>query len=477
MPADNSANDVSPGVTRPLRNIYTPLAVQHAGLGPYTGYEQTGLPAEDVELTHVVPGSPGGEYLRRFWHPVALASEVTDIPLALRVLGEDLVLFRSLDGGYGLLHRRCAHRGASLEYGKCEQRGLRCCYHGWLYAVDGELLEIPGEPPESPLPRKVRQGAYPVEVVAGIVFAYLGPAAHRPAFPVYDTFGVPGTKRVPYVFDYPCNWLQIVENAMDPVHAAFLHTRNHGPSFSAEWGQIGIEEYHAVDEGFYYTNARRVGDNVWVRIHHVIMPNMTQAGAVLSMDGKTTRYFGRPSFTRWVVPVDNENTRVVAWANFGHRSDAQREEWMTPRMIEIIEGAEPRTRPRAEALRRPGDYEAFVSQGRITRHAKEHLATSDKGVALFRRRLRGDIRALAAGTPPYRASDCVEAPIPTCAGDNVLRMPPVDGADDAALILEVSRAVARAVVSGNHLRGEARDSFVRAALVELEASHAPDREP
>ena len=331
-----------------------------------------------------------------------MESEVTDIPLALRVLGEDLVLFRSLDGGYGLLHRRCAHRGASLEYGKCEQRGLRCCYHGWLYAADGALLEAPGEPPDSPLPRKVRQGAYPVEVVAGIVFAYLGPAAHRPAFPVYDTFGVPGTKRVPYVFDYPCNWLQIVENAMDPVHAAFLHTRNHGPSFSEEWGQIGIKEYHAVDEGFYYTNARRVGDNVWVRVHHVIMPNMTQAGAVLSMDGRTTRYFGRPSFTRWVVPVDNENTRVVAWANFGHRSDAQREEWMTPRMIEIIEGAEPRTRPRAEALRRPGDYEAFVSQGRITRHAKEHLATSDKGVALFRRRLRGDIRALAAGDTPVQ---------------------------------------------------------------------------
>ena len=222
-----------------------------------------------------------------------------------------------------------------------------------------------------------------MEVVAGIVFAYPGPAAHRPAFPVYDTFGVPGTKRVPYVSDYPCNWLQIVENAMDPVHAAFLHTRNHGPSFSEEWGRIGIREYHAVDEGFYYTNARRVGDNVWVRVHHVVMPNMTQAGAVLSMDGRTPRYFGRPSFTRWVVPTDDENTRVVAWANFGDRSDAQREEWMTPRMIEIIEGAEPRTRSRAEALRRPGDYEAFVSQGRITRHAKEHLATSDKGVALF----------------------------------------------------------------------------------------------
>ena len=148
------------------------------------------------------------------------------------------------------------------EYGKCEHRGLRCCYHGWLFGADGELLEAPGEPPDTPLLRNVRQGAYPVEIDAGIVFAYLGPSAHRPAFPVYDTFGVPGTRRAPYVCDYPCNWLQVVENAMDPVHAVFLHTRNHGPSFSQAWGQLGIKEYHAVDEGFHYTNARRVDDNI-----------------------------------------------------------------------------------------------------------------------------------------------------------------------------------------------------------------------
>ena len=445
---------------------------RHASLGPYTGYEQSGLPAEDAELTHVTAGSPGGEYLRRFWHPVALESEISDIPLPLRVLGEDLVLFRGLDGAYGLLHRRCAHRGASLEYGKCEHRGLRCCYHGWLFAVDGALLEAPGEPPDSPLPGRVRQGAYPVEVDAGVVFAYLGPSADQPAFPIYDTFDVPGTRRVPYAFHYPCNWLQVVENAMDPVHAVFLHTRNHGPAFSEAWGRLGVKEYHAVDEGFYYTNARRVGDNIWVRVHHVIMPNMTQAGAVLSMDGRTPRYFGRPSFTRWVVPVDNENTRAIAWANFGDRSDAQREEWMTPRMMEIIEGAEPRERSRAEALRKPGDYEAFVSQGRITRHANEHLATSDKGVALFRRRLRDDIRGLADGRPPYRASVRSEAPIPTYAGDNVLRVPPVAGASDEALILQVSRAVARIILAGNALEGEARDAFVRGALMDLEASHS-----
>ena len=189
---------------------------QGAILGRHTGYEQTGLPVEHAELTHVMPGSPGGEYLRRFWHPVALESEVTDIPLPVRVLREDLILFRSLGGAYGLLHRRCAHRGASLEYGKCERPGLRCCYHGWLFAADGELLEAPGAPADTPLLRNVRQGVYPVEVIAGIVFAYLGPSAHRPAFPIYDTFDVSGARRVPYTSDYPCNWL----HGLRPIRSA-----------------------------------------------------------------------------------------------------------------------------------------------------------------------------------------------------------------------------------------------------------------
>ena len=361
----------------------------------YGGYYQTGQPPEDKELTHVDPDTPGGEYLRCFWHPIALASEVTDIPLQVRVLGEDLILFRDLGGQYGLLHRRCVHRGATLEYGKCEQRGLRCCYHGWLWDVDGALLEAPGEPANTPLLNKVRQGAYPVEVFKGIVFAYLGAPETRPAFPIYDTFDIQGTEMVPYTSDYPCNWLQIFENAMDPVHSVFLHTRVNGPSFSDSWGAMSVKEFYKTEGGFFYTNARRVEDKIWVRIHHIILPNFAQAGAVLSMDGRTPRYFGRPVFTRWVVPVDNETTRVIAWANYGERSDAARKEWMTPQTIEIIEGGEPRTRSVDEAIRKPGDYEAFVGQGRITCHAKENLATSDAGVAMFRKRLLADIRARA----------------------------------------------------------------------------------
>ena len=257
---------------------------------------------------------------------------------------------------------------------------------------------------------------------------------------------------------------------MDPVHSVFLHTRVNGPSFSDSWGAMSVKEFYRTKGGFYYTNARRVDDKIWVRIHHIILPNFGQAGAVLSMDGRTPRYFGRPVFTRWVVPVDDETTRVIAWANYGERSDPPRKKWMTPKTIEIIEGGEPRTRSVDEALRKPGDYEAFIGQGRITRHAKENLATSDKGVAMFRKRLQTDIRALAKGKPPYQLSEDVTLPIPTYAGDNVLNIPMKKGADDEALLLAVSRRVAKSLTKGDALRGEERDELVVKEMKAIEKS-------
>ena len=303
------------------------------------------------------------------------------------------------------------------------------------------------------------------------MFAYLGPPEHEPPFPVYDTFDLADTKRVPYTAEYPCNWLQIIENAMDPVHSVFLHTRVNGPSFTPAWGEMSVKAFYENEDGFYYSNGRRVGEHVWVRMHHVILPNLAQAGAVLSMSGEQPRYFGRPVFTRWVVPVDNENTRVIAWANFGPRSDEARPEWMTPESIEIIEGAEPRSRPRSVALRKPGDYEAFVSMGSITRHAKEHLATSDKGVALFRRRLQKDIRALDNDTA-RSGIDPALSPLPTYAGDTVLRIPSVDGEDDEYRVGQICREVVNILLCVDDLKGSARDERVIADLKALESRWA-----
>ena len=142
---------------------------------PFDGYHHRDVPLPDPELTRVGPGTPCGEYLRRFWQPVAFVRELAATPMRVQILGEDLVVFRDHGGRFGALHLHCAHRGTSLEFGIPVERGIRCCYHGWVYDVDGRCLETPGEPAGSRLKERVWQGAYPTLEFAGLVFAYLGP--------------------------------------------------------------------------------------------------------------------------------------------------------------------------------------------------------------------------------------------------------------------------------------------------------------
>ena len=196
-----------------------------SGKLPFSGYHTREIPAPDPYLTQVGPGTPMGEYMRRFWQPVCLSDELTDLPKSIRILGEDLVVFRDKSESVGVLHRHCSHRGTSLEYGIVSEQGIRCCYHGWLFDVDGTVLETPGEPPESKLKDSVVHGAYPAQEYKGIVHAYMGPPDLRPHFPKYDFFGVPGAKFAPFSFSYENNWLQSHENAVDPVHSVFLHGR------------------------------------------------------------------------------------------------------------------------------------------------------------------------------------------------------------------------------------------------------------
>ena len=443
----------------------------------YRGYEKRDSAGEDPELTHIGPGTPCGEYLRRFWHGVALSKELGDLPLPIRLFGEDLVLFRDGRGQVGLLHRQCAHRSASLEYGHIEDRGIRCCYHGWLWDVDGTLLEAPAEPAGSPLFSRVRQGAYPALEYKGIIFAYLGPAAEVPEFPVYDTFEIPDTVMEPYTCTFPCNWLQVTENGIDPVHSMFLHTRVNGPQFADTWGVLGDVQYHDGAFAVYCTIARRVDSHIWTRVQENILPNITQSGAVHTIDGRTPRYFGRNTFFRWCVPLDDTTTKVVAWANFGERTDPT--EWNTPDNIEILEQGEIFDRPAEERQRRPGDYEAMVGQGPIVVHARENPGTSDKGVSLFRRRIREDIRALASGRSPVKAASFGPAPIPTWSGDNVLHIPMREGVDDATLRAATMEKVVEIYRDAEGLRGGERDAFVTAGLKKVEfvdSSEDPRRE-
>ena len=244
----------------------------------YNGYHRTSMAAEDPELTHVGPRTPCGEYFRRFWMPVAMTAQMGTLPILVKVLGEELVLFRDLSGRLGLLHKHCSHRRASLEYGIISEHGIRCCYHGWLFDVDGRILEVPGEPPDSPIPDRLCHGAYPVRELAGLVFAYLGPPELEPPFPMLDTLSLPGNELVPYAIDYPCNWLQVAENPMDPFHSVFLHTRVTRVHFNPAWGAMPVVEWHrlADDTGIYLTNVRRWEDFLWVRTAEVMLPAIAQ---------------------------------------------------------------------------------------------------------------------------------------------------------------------------------------------------------
>src|SRR3954469_8712244 len=154
---------------------------------PFSGYYNQPAKNDDTLLTAVGPGTPCGEYLRRYWHPFMLSSELKDLPVAVRLLGEDLVVFRDKSGRVGLLHKHCVHRGTSLEFGIPQERGIRCCYHGWQFDTDGTILETPAEPATSTIKSKFRQGAYPVREMHGLLFTYMGPAEEMPELPVFDT--------------------------------------------------------------------------------------------------------------------------------------------------------------------------------------------------------------------------------------------------------------------------------------------------
>ena len=227
---------------------------------PYGAWLAREVPAPDPLLTRTDPGTPCGEYLRRFWQPVAFARDLGDVPRRIRIMGEDLVVFRDRSGHVGLLQLHCTHRGTSLEFGILQARGIRCCYHGWVFDVDGRILETPGEPADSTLRQRLCQGAYPTHEFCGLVFAYMGPPEARPVFPIYDTFEVPGLTLQPAAeFTLPCNWIQVKDNAMDPVHTSFLHAISSGYHFTEAFGELAELEWQETPYGMIYIATRRVG--------------------------------------------------------------------------------------------------------------------------------------------------------------------------------------------------------------------------
>jgi phenylpropionate dioxygenase-like ring-hydroxylating dioxygenase large terminal subunit len=402
---------------------------------PYRAYDWRKVPQEDAELTHVGPGTPCGEYLRRFWQPVALSSELTDLPKRLRILGEDLVLFRDKSRRTGLLQLYCSHRGTSLEFGLVSERGIRCCYHGWQYDVDGRILETPGEPAGSTIKERLFHGAYPTREYKGLVFAYMGPYDSPPAFPVYDTFERPGYIAVPASWVWPANWVQIRENAMDPVHTAFLHTIVSGAQFTEEFGVIPETEWQETPIGMIYVASRRVKQMIWTRIAELILPNIHQFPSNWNETSKPA-CFRQPMMTNWSVPIDDTRTLIIGFFHQGEGSNLQR-------MLEDLPG-QVRQRSYEEQQRQPGDYEAQVLQRSIAVHALEHLGTTDRGVVMFRRLLRAAIRAVESKDGSEQGAGVIK----TYSQDTIQEVAPPGSAEAD---LELMRRTSRDVAAGRYL--------------------------
>ena len=361
---------------------------------PFNGYHLQPRPDTDTLLTDVSPGSPCGEYLRRYWQPFMLASELNDVPVALRLMGEALVAFRDQSGRVGLLHRHCAHRGTSLEFGIPQERGIRCCYHGWHFDIDGTILDTPAEPPMSRISSNFRQGAYAVREQHGLLFAYMGPPEAMPELPVYDSFTHPPDNRIaPFKVSLPCNWLQILENGADPIHNAFLHAiMSSTNQFSAAFKVLPVLDYPQTPLGFLAMATRKVGGRVFIRSSDNMLPNVGQfpsGGNTADQEECVTR----PGITRWVVPVDNENSFYLGFGYVNAHNSRMRpisvDSYGLGKIPVLGQTAD---RPYEERQREPGDYDAVASQGAIANRKAEHLGTSDRGVSLLRRLLTQAIK-------------------------------------------------------------------------------------
>ena len=365
-----------------------------------TGYERP-APASELELIEVERGTPAGELLRRYWHPFAVATTATDTPTRVRVLGEDLILFRDGRGRPGLVHDRCCHRGTTLYYGKVEDEGIRCCYHGWLFDVEGRTLDMPCEPDRGRHRDRYRQPWYPVVDYHGMLFTYMGPPEHKPALPTYDIFDdlpdgweiVADDNNIGLQGDpTPCNWFQTHENVMDPFHVFVLHAGFSGNQFVAEMAGLPEVSWHFTDAGVASHQDRTLDDGRFFhRVTEVVLPNVRiVASPFVEHEGQSTS-------VAWTLPISRTETKIFTLLKRPIGAEIKRALYDGKRWDELTE---------AEHQRLPGDYEAQVGQGAVTLHSEENLASSDKGITMFRRSFRRAVEQVAAGEDaPLVATD------------------------------------------------------------------------
>lgn len=450
------------------------------GKKPYSAYHMAKAPPPqpDHVLVKVGPGTPCGELMRRYWQPVAMRSKVDTRPQAARILGEELVVFRDLSGRYAVLNKHCSHRGASLEFGRVTTQGIQCCYHGWHYGVDGTVLETPGDPEQSNIKEKICHGAYPAIERHGLIFAYMGPPEEKPPFPNFDSLNLPGVELVPYAIHHPCNWLQVHENMMDPVHAVFLHAKMGNVQITPNWGEEPVTEWGEVNgRTLFYVATRRLGDRVWVRFNEVLAPNFAQVGGFWA-SGDQQSLFSRVGATRWTVPGDDTTCWIFGFRHFSEELEAGgfgNKDLIGYNSFDVYGQTGGRTAE--EMQRNPGDWEVEVSQGPIAVHGAENLALSDMGVVALRTNLRRAVKAVEKNQAPPQALGADGAITPTYTSNTVLDLPLPAAGDDVELRRRVGRFVVAEVVQADGYPPESRVEMLRQKLATIASRVLAGEEP
>jgi phthalate 4,5-dioxygenase len=377
-------------------------------------------------LTQSGPGSAAGKALRQYWMPAALSDELDgNRPLVpVKLLGEDLVLFRSDQGELGLIDRQCPHRGVDLCYGRLEDGGLRCPFHGWHFDITGQCLEQPGEPEGSTLHEKIQTTAYPVIERNGIIYAFMGDG-DTPVLPEFDCFQAPESHVFAFKGLWQCNWLQALEVGIDPAHASFLHRffedenpdDQYGKQFRDTAADTDIpitqvlRDYHRPEIEIEETNfgirlkTLRHLDNgqTHVRVTNQVFPcaitipmsssmNITQWHVPIDDEN----CFWYAMFTSFTEPVDKEKMRAQRLAEhslpdyaplknkanqYGYSADEQKTSTYTGMGMDI----------------NVHDQWACESMGSVQDRTKEHLGTTDKAISAYRRMLLQTIAKVEQG--------------------------------------------------------------------------------
>jgi phenylpropionate dioxygenase-like ring-hydroxylating dioxygenase large terminal subunit len=394
---------------------------------------------QNDRITRTGPDAPAGALLRRYWQPAALVDELTgNRPVKpVKLMGEDLVIFRDERGRYGLIGRSCPHRGTDLAYGRLEDGGLRCAFHGWLFDVAGRCLQTPAEPDGSNLCANIRQKAYPVVERSGILFAYLGPG-EPPALPHIDCFVAPDTHTFAFKGMIDCNWLQSLEVGIDPAHTSFLHRFFHDEDPDEGYGKLFRDksidsempmtkimrefprpriEVEETDYGMRVITLREISPTkTHIRVTNLMFPN----AFVIPMSREMT-------ISQWHVPIDDQ--RHYWYAIFTSFGAPVNKDEMRRQRLELYElpdyvprknktndyGFDPHEQAHATFTGMGADINvhdqwACESMGPIQDRTNEHLGQSDKAITAYRRLLRAAIDQAHNGGRPLMVLDPQSAP-------------------------------------------------------------------